>query len=320
MDLKQAIAKYLRFPESCFGDEAQSLQDKSTSLQTSLKRQLLPQGNLAVKINGTPGCEECRRSKKQKINDGSSVFTQGYGVSLGDEVDMWWIRKVPKPLDVAKSEPTAVIKPPKLPSRGRPKAVRKLSLAQLDAARIEGSQGASSSHMCDNKVNCPYHKPLVEDSVLSQKKERKKNPLMPDLKSITAMLKHLRLSDKRIIATWLDVTVRNLVGGGDKLSSVSISLQQPGRVTATDTVVPVADERSTLRWQFEEEELSAVLCLLDVANDFSALIKLLLWLLPKASIPGAVSVGQNYSFSTSKESFCKINESVILTSLRRYVV
>jgi hypothetical protein len=319
MDLKQAIAKFFHFPESCIGNEVRSLQDKSGSFQRSLKRQSVPYSNSGEKVDGTPGCDECRRKKKQKVNDGSCVFTQGHGVGPGDEVDMWWTKKAPKPLDAAKPEPVSIIKPPKQPSRGRPKAVRKLSLAQLDAARIEGSQGASSSHACDSKVNCPYHKPPVEDAVLSQNKQRKKTPLMTDLKSIIAMLKCLRLSDRRIIATWLDATVRNLIGGSEKLSSTSISSQQPERLTVN--VGHAADERSTIKLQFEDEELSAILCLLDVANDFCALIKLLLWLLPKASIPN-VAPGPNSNFSAaasslSKESVCTFSESVILTSLKR---
>ena len=81
----------------------------------------------------------------------------------------------------------------------------------------------------------------------------------------------------------------------------------------------------TLAPELEEEDLVAILCLLDVANDFCLLIRFLLWLLPKASISNVVSPGQNYRFSTSpallgKEFACMISESIILTSLRRCAV
>lgn len=323
LDLKQAVAKCLHFPDWCAREPAEPMHEKLTSWQGTYKRQLMPQGSSLEKLDAATGCEDCGRSKKRKSNEGGSIFIHSLGQSPGEEEDVWWVKKVVKATtDTVKTEPMATIKPPKQPSRGRPKAVRKLSLAQLDAARIEASQGASSSHTCDGKVNCPHHKSAVEVNALSANKERKKTVLLHDLKTICSTLKRLRLTDRRAFAIWLDETVRLLIEGGDNAASVATSFhQQSARSQGNVGGSAPSNERGLMRWQCGEEELATIVCLFDIANDFITLIKLLLWLLPKASVCSVSSPGQSSKLSTaswSKDSPCSVGESMILTCLRRY--
>ncbi|KAI5076641.1 hypothetical protein GOP47_0009111 [Adiantum capillus-veneris] len=320
VELKQAAAKCLHFPDWCVKNEAEPMYEKLTPGQGSTKRQLMAQGNSAEKQDATPGCEDCGRIKKLKSNEGVSIFLSGLGLGQGEEEGSWWVKKIVKTTaDTLKTEPAASIKPPKQPARGRPKAVRKLSLSQLDAARIEGSQGASSSHTCDSKVNCPHHKSSLEASA---SKDKKKALPMHDLKTICSSLNRLRLMDRRAFAIWLDETVRLLIEGGDNVASVSTSLQQqPARPQMNVGSSAPNCEKSSTRWQCGEEELATIVFLLDKANDYVTLIRLLLWLLPKVNAPIVSSPGQSFKLATSswnKDSACKIGESMVLACLRRY--
>lgn len=323
IELKQAIARCLHFPDWCMGDQVSSIVDTSTCQQAASKRQVLLHGNTLDRTDSKAGCEECSRNKKLKAYDGNSIFSQGPGMSPRDDDDMWWVKKLPKAIDATKTESATTVKPPKQPSRGRPKAVRKLSLAQLDAARIEGSQGASSSHTCDSKVHCPYHRSVLEGNMPSQNNVSKKVPLTPDLKSTGTALKRLRLGEKRSIAKWINDIVRHLVEGGAKVASASTTLQPPVGYGVSSGGSSVVDDRTSRPWQLGEEELATILYFLDIAADFQALIRLLLWLLPKAIIPTASPAGQSNklipSVSWKREScVCEIGETTILTCLRRY--
>ncbi|KAA8520636.1 hypothetical protein F0562_014892 [Nyssa sinensis] len=145
-----------------------SLPNSSTSTdagldesQGSLKKPAGLTSNKTDVGEGTPGCEECRRIKRQKLNEERSSYVQGHSPNLSDDEDAWWARKGPKCTDSFKAD--APLKPAKQASRGRQKNVRKTqSLAHLAAARIEGSQGASTSHICDSRISCPHHRTVFE--------------------------------------------------------------------------------------------------------------------------------------------------------------
>ncbi|MCO5604960.1 hypothetical protein L7F22_059135 [Adiantum nelumboides] len=321
MELKKAVAKCLHFPDWCVREEA--VLEKLTLGQGTTKRQLMAQGMAAEKQDVTPGCDDCSRIKKLKSNEGVSIFVPSHGLCQGEEDGSWWVKKLVRTTaDTLKTEPIASIKPPKQPSRGRPKAVRKLSLSQLDAARIEGSQGASSSHTCESKVNCLHHRSALEANSLSANKDKKKALPMHDLKTICSALNRLRLMERRAFANWLDETVRLLIEGGDNIAAVSTSFQQqPARSQMIVGSSGLNCERSLTQWQCGEEELATIVCLLDKANDSITLIRLLLWLLPKANSPAGSSFGQSVKLSTAswnKDSLCRIGESMVLACLRRY--
>ncbi|PNX81601.1 mediator of RNA polymerase II transcription subunit 12-like protein, partial [Trifolium pratense] len=123
----------------------------------SVRRPTWPNYGKIDPVEGTPGCEECRRAKKQKLSEERSSFVPG-------DDDTWWVKKGSKP-----SEPLKVDQPQKTTkqvTKSRQKNVRKMSLAQLAASRIEGSQGPSTSHVCDNKVSCPHHRTAIDGDAL----------------------------------------------------------------------------------------------------------------------------------------------------------
>ena len=93
------------------------------------------------------------------------------------------------------------------------------SLAQLAAARIEGSQGVSTSHICS------HHRTGMEGEAPKS--------LQRDIVSVGKTLKQLRFMEKRIITMRLASVVRQFVEEND--------------------------DRSSPPWKFGEEELSSVL-------------------------------------------------------------
>lgn len=292
LELKQAIASCLQFPDG-YLDHTASNEYKNHNL---FKRQTASPSSSLDKTEATPGCEECIRNKRPRTMDGKAWVSQVMPLASMDEEDSWWLRKGQKALDAVKVEPP--VKPPlKQSARGRPKTVRKTqSLAQLAAARIEGSQGASSSHSCESRVSCPYHRSVPEGSSNSNLMVRRKGLSSSDVRAIGSCVRRLRLNEKKFLASWLDLVVRRLVAGGEGGTCV--------------------------RWRLNEEQLAVVIYVLDVANDFHTLVQLVLWLLPIAPVSPAAPPGHgNRGIATlpwiRENSTCDVGESVLLSCLRR---
>ncbi|KAL9285218.1 Mediator of RNA polymerase II transcription subunit 12 [Arabidopsis thaliana] len=306
-ELKERISALLQFPGMSCGVET-PVRDE---FQNSVKRS---SGSVYSKMDqpeATPGCEDCRRAKRPKMNDEKSSCYQGNSPIASDEEDNWWIKKGSKTVESSlKVDPQIEIT--KQVPRGRQKMARKTqSLAQLQAARIEGSQGASTSHVCDNKVSCPHHGPGVEGE--NQKVVdvfRTSTPV--DMVSVGNSLKQLQFVDKRSIAVWLTTAVRQLVEEPQK-SSVRVGQFNRG--------APV-EEKSTIRWKLGADELYSILFLLDISLDLVSAVKFLLWLLPKAnSTPSfAVQGGRNLVTvpRNVENNMCEIGEAILVSSLRRY--
>ncbi|KAG7614639.1 Mediator of RNA polymerase II transcription subunit 12 [Arabidopsis thaliana] len=306
-ELKERISALLQFPGMSCGVET-PVRDE---FQNSVKRS---SGSVYSKMDqpeATPGCEDCRRAKRPKMNDEKSSCYQGNSPIASDEEDNWWIKKGSKTVESSlKVDPQIEIT--KQVPRGRQKMARKTqSLAQLQAARIEGSQGASTSHVCDNNVSCPHHGPGVEGE--NQKVVdvfRTSTPV--DMVSVGNSLKQLQFVDKRSIAVWLTTAVRQLVEEPQK-SSVRVGQFNRG--------APV-EEKSTIRWKLGADELYSILFLLDISLDLVSAVKFLLWLLPKAnSTPSfAVQGGRNLVTvpRNVENNMCEIGEAILVSSLRRY--
>lgn len=302
--LKDAISILLHFPNIC----SASIDAQPDESQVSLKRTVGSLGTKMDVIDGTPGCEECKRAKRQKVTEERNNLLQGIPPNLADDEDAWWVRKGPKPLDTPKVD--LPIRQTKPTSRGRQKTVRKTqSLAQLAAARIEGSQGASTSHVCDNKINCPHHRTGMEGEA-SKSMDGNRAANLGDVVNIGKALKQLRLLERRYISLWLIASIRQLVEGNEKVVS------KGGQCTST--LSPI-DDRSAVRWKLGEDELSFILYLLDVSSDLFSAVKFLLWLLPKA-LPSPNSSGRNILALTrsSESNVCEVGEAFLLSSIRRY--
>ncbi|KAB2609937.1 mediator of RNA polymerase II transcription subunit 12-like [Pyrus ussuriensis x Pyrus communis] len=305
-ELKEAISVLLQFPNSSSPTTDTGLDES----QGSVKR---PFGSIYNKMDlgeGTPGCEECRRAKRQKVSGERSSCIQGKFSIPSDDEDTWWMRKRPKSLEPLKVDPP--VKSTKQVSRNRQKIVRKTqSLAQLAAARIEGSQGASTSHVCNNKVSCPHHKSGVEGETPKSIDPTKMNH-GGDIVSIGKALKQLRFVEKRTITVWLMTVIRQLVEETEK------TIAKVGQFGRTFTSV---DDRSSMRWKLGEDELSAALYLMDVSNDLVSAVKFLLWLLPKVSGPSSpIHSGRNIMLlpRNAENQVCELGEAFLVSSLRRY--
>ncbi|CAB4300398.1 unnamed protein product [Prunus armeniaca] len=305
-ELKEAISVLLQLPNSSSPSTETGLDES----QGSVKR---PFGSIYNKMDlgeGTPGCEECKRAKRQKVSDERSSYIQGNSPIPSDDEDTWWMRKRLKSLEPMKVDPP--VKSTKQVSRNRQKIVRKTqSLAQLAAARIEGSQGASTSHVCNNKVSCPHHRTGLEGET-PKSTDPTKVSHGGDIVSIGKALKRLRFMEKRTITVWLMTVIRQLVEETEK------TIAKVGQFGRTFTSV---DDRSSIRWKLGEDELSAALYLMDVSNDLVLAVKFLLWLLPKVSSPSsAFHSGRNILLlSKNVESqVCEVGEAFLISSLRRY--
>ncbi|GAV81723.1 Med12 domain-containing protein [Cephalotus follicularis] len=305
-ELKASISLLLQLP-SASSTSTDAGMDES---QGSAKR---PGGSTSNKMDlaeATPGCEDCRTAKRQKLSEERSSCVQGNSPVPSDDEDTWWMRKGPKPESFKVDPP---LKATKQVTRGRQKVVRRTqSLAQLAAARIEGSQGASTSHVCDNKVSCPHHRTGVEGETLKSM-DGMRTKHLGDIISIGKGLKQLRFVEKRTITGWLISVVRQLVEETEKTVA---KVGQFGR-----PYIPV-DDRSCIRWKLGEDELSAILYLMDVSNDFVSAAKFLLWLLPKVhSIPSStIHSGRNMLMMprNAENHVCEVGEAFLLSSLRRY--
>lgn len=318
-ELKHAISLILRLPDSfmVFGGKSSNM--RSGLVQGKVKRPLGLQVSKTEKGDGTPGCEECGRSKRQKISEEKGLFVKSFAFIPLDDEETWWVRKGPKLSDTVKVEQT--LKPTKQTARGRQKTVRKTqSLAQLAAARIENSQGASSSHICDIKVNCPHHKPSLEGEASSRIKDGNKLQHASDLYAIGKAMKRLRLVEKWSVASWMYTVVKQLIEGREKV--LIKHSQSSGQVGSVVGLSNASDERSAVRWHLTEDEIAVILYILDISMDMRLVVKFLLWLLPKAAVPVASlpsHVGRSIPILPwNKEGGSEVGEGLILSCLQRY--
>ncbi|KAL5727448.1 hypothetical protein ACHQM5_000643 [Ranunculus cassubicifolius] len=296
-ELKNAISLLLQMPTST---------DAQLKESQGLKRTMGSIGNLVDSIEGTDGCEECKRAKRPKLSEERHSYQVGVPSNPSDDEDTWWVKKGQRSAEPFKVDPP--LKSTKNASRGRRKTQ---SLAQLQAARIEGSQGASTSHTCDNKVSCPHHRPGV-DTETSKSIDGGKTGQLSDIIKIGKALKRLRLLERRTITLWLMTAVRQLVEGTERAAT---------KVTQSLGAFPPIDDKST-QWKLGEDELFAILYLMDISSDLVSATKFLLWLLPKISsgVNSALHSGRNILMmpKDSENHFCEVGETFLLSSIRRY--
>lgn len=305
-ELKASISVLLKFPTSSSASIDTGLDDP----QGTLKRPIGSIGLVNDHWEGTPGCEECKRVKRQKLSEEKSYLV-GHSPNPLDDEEMWWARKGQK-ADSFRADPP--VKPAKQAPRGRQKLVRKTqSLAQLAAARIEGSQGASTSHLCDNRISCPHHR-SGNDVVTPKSIDGTGAPHAGDIVSIGNSLKKLRFVEKRVISVWLIATARQLVEDAEKTDV------KAGQFTRS---LPAVDDRISMRWKLGEDELSAILYLMDISNDVVSAAKFLLLLLPKVtnSLSSSIHGGRNsHMLSRSVENHaCAIGETFLISALKRFL-
>ncbi|RDY03839.1 Mediator of RNA polymerase II transcription subunit 12, partial [Mucuna pruriens] len=305
-ELKTFISALLQLPKSSSNLSTTGLDESQGSVRK-------PIGSYS-KIDpaeATPGCEECRKAKRQKLSEERSSFVQAPSPVLSDDEDTWWVKK-----GLKTSEPLKVdqpLKPIKQVTKTRQKTVRKTqSLAQLAASRIEGSQGASTSHVCDNKVSCPHHRTAM-DGDTARSVDGIRSSDCEDIVSIGRALKQLRFVERKEITLWLMTVVRKLIEETEKTVG---KVSQFGRPFAT------VDDKSSIRWKFGEDELSALLYLMDVSDDLVSAVKFLLWLLPKvySSPNSTIHSGRNVLIPPRnvENQACDVGEAFLLSSLRRY--
>lgn len=301
-ELKEAISTLLRLPKAL----SKSAETGMVDVQSSIKRSFGSQLNKIDIGEGTPGCEECKRAKRQKLGDERSP-----GQTLSDDDDSWWVKKGSN-----STESIRVVEPPqksnKQVSRNRQKLGRKTtSLAQLAASRIEGSQGASTSHVCDNKVNCPHHRTGV-DGETPKSVEGLKTNQCGDVVSIGKALKRLRFVEKRTISVWLMTVVKQAVEDAEK------TMAKAGQLGRGFTSV---DDKNAIRWKLGEDELSSVLYLMDISNDLVLGVKFILWLLPKvvSNLNSSMHGGRNSLLiqRNVENHVCEVGETFLISSLRR---
>ncbi|KAL2468700.1 RNA polymerase II transcription mediator [Forsythia ovata] len=300
-ELKSSITALLQFPSYILSmdtglDESQGSAKRSSGAN-----------NRADLSEETPGCEECRRAKRQRLSEERSFDPK---LIPTDEEETWWVRKGMKFMESFKGDPPP--KPAKHGSRGRQKSVRKTqSLAQLAAARIEGSQGASTSHVCESRIGCPHHRSGFEDATKSTDGTRTSHS--GDIISIGKLIKLMQSGEKRTVTIWLISVVKQLVEEAEKTTS---KVGQYGRH------FPAVDDRSSVPWKLGEDELSSILYLMDVCNELIPAIKFLLWLLPKVpSSPGfSFHGGRNILMlpRNAENHACEVGEAFLLSSIRRY--
>ncbi|CAI8613159.1 unnamed protein product [Vicia faba] len=305
-DLKTAISVLLQLPNSLSNSSTTGLGES----QSSVKRPIEFRSKIDL-MEATPGCEECKRTKKQKLSEERSSFVQAQFPVLPHDEDTWWVKKglkSPEPLKV--DQP---LKATKQVAKSRQKTVRKTqSLAQLAASRIEGSQGASTSHVCENKVSCPHHRNAM-DGDTTKSVDGIRTGQCEDIVSTGKALKRLRFVDKKEITVWLMTSIRQLIGDTEK----SI-----GKVGQFGRPITTVDDRSSIRWKLGEDELSAILYLMDVSDDLVPAIKFIMWLLPKvcSSPSSTIHSGRNILMLPRNvdNQVCNVGEAFLLSSLRRY--
>ncbi|XP_030490033.2 mediator of RNA polymerase II transcription subunit 12 [Cannabis sativa] len=306
-ELKEAISVVLQLPSTLLKSTDAGLNETLIGV----KRSSMALFNKMDLGEGTPGCEECKKAKRQKLGEERSSCLQGQSSIQSDDEDTWWVKKGSKSLESMKVDPP--LKSNKQVPRNRQKLPRKTqSLAQLANSRIEGSQGASTSHVCDNKVSCPHHRSGLEGEN-SKSAERIKANNCTDVVSIGKALKQLHFVEKRTISMWLATVVRKVVEEVEKSISKVGQLGRP---------FPSADDRNGIRWKLGEDELSAILYLMDVSNDLVLAVKFVLWLLPKVlgSPSSTIHSGRNSLMlpRNVESQVCEVGEAFLVSSLRRY--
>ncbi|XP_047979942.1 mediator of RNA polymerase II transcription subunit 12-like [Salvia hispanica] len=299
-ELKASISALLQFPNP--SSSADTAVDES---QVSSKR---PAGvyNRTDGIEETSGCEECRRAKRQKLSEEMSSILQS---NPAEDEAVWWIKKGLQYMESYKAEP-----PPKLAkqtSRSRQKSVRKTqSLAQLDAARIEGSQGASTSHVCENRIGCPHHRSVSDD--ITKPVDVVRKPPLGDIVSVGKLLKQMRFVEKRKLSVWLISAVKNLIEEAER------TVPKVGQYGRT---FPANDGRSSIYWRLGEDELSKILYLMDVCHEYTSAMRFLLWLLPKIpNNPSSAIPSRSIMMlpRNADNDVYNIGEAFLLSSIRSY--
>ncbi|XP_019461031.1 PREDICTED: mediator of RNA polymerase II transcription subunit 12-like isoform X2 [Lupinus angustifolius] len=302
-ELKADIVLILQLPNSLSNLSTAGCDDSEGSIRRpvrSYKSKIDP-------VEGTPGCEECRGAKRQKISEERCSVVQGHSAVVPDDDDAWWVKR-----GLKSSEPLKTEQPPKSikqVNKTRQKNVRKTqSLAQLQASRIKGSQGASSSHVCDNKVNCSHHRAALDGD--KQRYVDSQTCHCGDIVSIGKALKRLRFVEKRAMAVWLMTVVKQVVEENEK------NVGQFGRPFS------IVDDRSSIRWELGEDELSLILYLMDISDDLVAASKFLIWLVPKVlnSSNQTIQSGRNVKMlpRNVENQICDVGEAFLISSLRRY--
>lgn len=304
-ELKGLISTLLRLPYTC----SITVEVKGDESQGVMKRSL---GSFGIKVDpaeSVPGCEECRRVKRQKLGDERSSSYPSFSLNQSDDEDTWWMRKGPKYQDYIKVDPP--LKLTKHASRGRQKTQRKTqSLNLLAATRTESSHGASTSHVCDNKLSCPHHRSGIEDEV-PKDTEQKTLPLA----DVGKCLKQFKLLEKRSISIWLLKLIKKIVDGNDR--TVSKQSNCAGAFS-----VPF-DDRIAGQWKLGEDELSAILYILDISCDLISAVRFILWLLLKiVSAPSSIIHGGRNVVILPKNRDAhtlQVGEAFLLSALQRYV-
>ncbi|EPS73216.1 hypothetical protein M569_01540, partial [Genlisea aurea] len=233
--------------------------------------------------------EECRKIKRQKISEEHRLNPI--------EEEIWWVKKEMKYTDSFNKVETPP-KPLKQMPRSRQKSGRKTqSLAQLAAARIEGSQGASTSHACGGRIDCEHDR-SSSDEINKLVDGRSKNPV-GDIVSIVRLLKKMQFSDKRKLMVWLVSVTKQLIEESEK------------GTTKISRSAPSADDLSSRHWRLGDDELSSILYMMDVCNECVLASRFLFWLLPK--VPGSAMLSRttdHYTFD--------VGEAFLLSSIRSY--
>lgn len=302
--LKVMISSMLDFPPT----STSPTETQTHENHRSLKRPLGSVGINADSTNGMSGCDDCRRAKRHKLSDERNSY-QMLSSSHSDDENTWWMKKGPQAQELNKVD--QLLKSSKHASRGRQKNVRKTqSLAHLAASRIESSQEASTSHICDDKACCSHHKSVI-DGEIPKDIDRIK---IAHLSDIGKSLRQLRLLEKRSISIWLLASVKQFVEGNEKAASNASN--------SSGTFSLQGDDKSANRWSFGEDELSSILYILDITSDLISTVRLLLWLLPKISGgPSAtLHAGRNLVMPprNRENQVSQVREAFLFSSLRRY--
>lgn len=306
-EVNTLISNLLQFPNSI----SVPLFMGTGESEGSIKRTAGSTCNKSDITDSSPGCEECRRVKKQKLTEERSAYIQVHSPIPSDDEDLWWVRKGPKSFESLKVDPP--LKSTKQASRGRQKVVRKTqSLAQLAAARIEGSLGASTSHVCDSRTSCSHHGTGV-DGEIPKSVDGIRVTHSCDVITVGKALKQLCIAKRRVVTVWLLDVVKQLIEEAETTSA------QVGQFNRNFTSL---NDRSTLKWKLSEDELSNILYLLDVSDDLVSAVKFILWLLPKAFRTSSMAIhsGRNVLMPQRQveSHVCEIRETFLLSSLRRY--
>jgi hypothetical protein len=315
-DLKASISFLLQIPNSSTTSSDTGPEDN--------KKLIGLKGSKPDIIEPTPGCEECRKAKRQKLGDERSAFLtvglQGMSsTNIVDDEELWWVKKGAnnKPLEPFRADPPPPLKPPKQAPRGRQKNRKSASLAQLAAARIEGSHGASTSHVCDNRVNCPHHRTTSSDGDAPKSTDVIKS----DIVSIGKSLKQLQFGEQRAITAWLIGMVRNLVEDTERniaKNNNNNSNSPYGRTFPG----PAVEDRGLVQWKLGEDELNNIMYLMDICNDLVSGARFLLWLLPRVPCSPSSTIQSGRSILTLPRNVenhaCAVGEAFLLASLRRY--